>query len=90
MIMVNLALAPTPRAAKATLMRRVTAVARTWWHSYRLKRRQRATVRMLHGLDDRMLKDIGLARNEIESVVATKCAGRRLRCVDLDGVIPPG
>jgi uncharacterized protein YjiS (DUF1127 family) len=88
--MVNLALAPTPRPAKVTLMRRATAVARAWWHSYLRKRHQRAAVRMLHALDDRILKDIGLARGEIESAVATHCAGRRLQCVDLDGVIPRG
>ena len=88
--MVNLPLAPTPRPTKATLMNRATAVARAWWHRYRLKRRQRAAVRMLHALDDRILKDIGLARGEIESAVATKCAGRRLHCVDRDGVIPRG
>jgi uncharacterized protein YjiS (DUF1127 family) len=76
--MLHLALlAPTTRPAKVTLTHRLSAAAQTWWHSYQRKRHARATVRILQGLDDRTLKDIGLDRSEIESVAATGCIGRR-------------
>jgi uncharacterized protein YjiS (DUF1127 family) len=42
------------------------------WQSYWLRRRQRATVRMLRELDQRTLDDIGLNRSEIESVWASR------------------
>ncbi len=47
------------------------------WRAFRYRRRQQATIRVLKSLDDRTLKDIGLARNEIESVVSTQAAERR-------------
>jgi uncharacterized protein YjiS (DUF1127 family) len=37
------------------------------WQSYQLRRRQRATVRLLRELDERTLNDIGLSRSEIEA-----------------------
>jgi uncharacterized protein YjiS (DUF1127 family) len=39
------------------------------WAAYWAHRAERATVAMLRSLDDRALKDIGLDRSEIESVV---------------------
>jgi uncharacterized protein YjiS (DUF1127 family) len=86
--MPNLALAPVTRPAKATVVDRLSAIARTWWHSHQQKRRLRATVRILQGLDDRILKDIGLNRSEIESVVATPCVDRGQWNVDLGGATP--
>jgi uncharacterized protein YjiS (DUF1127 family) len=81
--MLHLALVPATRPARTTLTDRLSAAARTLWHSYRRKRRVRATVHALQGLDDRILKDIGLHRSEIESLARTGCADRRLRYADL-------
>lgn len=39
------------------------------WHTYRAHRDRRAAKAQLKALDDHMLKDIGLDRSEIESVL---------------------
>ena len=49
-------------------------VAKTWHALLRRRRRRQAAVR-LRSLDDRMLKDIGIARSEIDSIV--RGTGRR-------------
>jgi len=48
------------------------------WRGYWHRKAQRATVRMLSGLNDHTLKDIGMARGEIQSVVYGR-RGERLR-----------
>jgi uncharacterized protein YjiS (DUF1127 family) len=55
-------------------------VARVW-HRYWQGRAKRATVALLHSLDDRTLRDIGLSRCEITSVVYGR-AGERTRCYE--------
>jgi len=39
------------------------------WQGYLERRAQRATVRILQSLDARTLKDIGISRGEINSIV---------------------
>ena len=47
----------------------IVARCAAFWSAYRAWRRRRATVKALGALDDRTLKDIGIARGEIASVV---------------------
>ena len=49
------------------------------WNAYRTRSAQRATVRILRDLDDTMLRDIGLSRSEIDSVVYGASGDRRLQ-----------
>lgn len=42
------------------------------WRAFLTQRAQRATISALHTLDDRTLKDIGLYRCEIESMVCAR------------------
>jgi uncharacterized protein YjiS (DUF1127 family) len=39
------------------------------WHALLRRRRRRQAAVRLRSLDDRMLKDIGIARSEIDSIV---------------------
>jgi uncharacterized protein YjiS (DUF1127 family) len=52
-----------------SLGRKVASLARHVWARYWTRRAQHATVAVLSSLDDRALKDIGLDRSEIPSVV---------------------
>jgi uncharacterized protein YjiS (DUF1127 family) len=49
------------------------------WRGYWQRRAKRATVELLHSLDDRTLHDIGVSRNEIPSLVYGR-HGDRTRC----------
>ena len=67
--------------ATPTLTIRVARIARIAWHTYWDWQARRATVEILHALDSRTLRDIGLSRDEIESAVHGKRGDRR-RCYD--------
>jgi uncharacterized protein YjiS (DUF1127 family) len=60
--------APTLRAASKI---------RAWWRAYWLWRAREATITILHRLDQRTLRDIGIDPSEIRSVVYSKLRDRR-------------
>lgn len=57
-----------PEIETQSTLSRMAATAARWLSHRQARRRQRATARILHGLSDRTLKDIGLDRSEIESL----------------------
>src|SRR5262245_30175221 len=59
----------SPHPAHVSIGRKAANLARHVWARYWTRRAAHATVAVLHSLDDRALKDIGLDRSEIESVV---------------------
>ena len=59
------------------LGRKVADLTRQAWSGYWTRRAERATVALLQSLNDRTLKDIGLDRSEIESVVYSSRPGER-------------
>lgn len=68
----------TPRTL--SVRRRVGAGLQRAWANFWRRRAARATLAILHSLDDRTLKDIGMDRSEIESAVCG--AGDRRIWVD--------
>ena len=60
-----------------SLGNKMIAATRRAWTTYWTHRAARATAGILHTLDDRALKDIGLDRSEIESVVYNASRGER-------------
>jgi len=62
---------------RASVGRRVADMAQHAWSRYWRRRAEHATVGLLHALDDRALRDIGLDRSEIESVVYNASRGER-------------
>jgi uncharacterized protein YjiS (DUF1127 family) len=53
------------------------SLAQRAWRTYWAHKAEQTTVLILRSLDDRTLKDIGMDRSEIESVVYTATRGRR-------------
>lgn len=70
------AFAATSRAPRAAVLSRLLEAARKIWTRLQRERRLRATIRTLHGLNDRTLKDVGLRRGDIEAVVRDRCRTR--------------
>ena len=60
----------------SAIRHRARDLARRAWTRYWTRRAAHATVGILHALDDRALKDIGLDRSEIASVVYGGCRRR--------------
>jgi uncharacterized protein YjiS (DUF1127 family) len=56
-----------------------TAFLRRWWGAYWDWRARKATILILHALDRRTLKDIGIDPSEIESLVWSGTCDRRRR-----------
>jgi uncharacterized protein YjiS (DUF1127 family) len=61
------------RAGESRIGHKELSLTRRAWSRYWTRRAACATVAILHALDDRALKDIGLGRSEIESVVYGGC-----------------
>ena len=67
-------------AAEGSLLRRISDHLRNAWHGYWSNRAIRATALILRSLDDRTLKDIGMDRSEIKSIIyAHGASDRRVR-----------
>ena len=69
------------RTETRPLASRALSLAQRAWRTYWAHKAQQTTVLILRSLDDRTLKDIGMDRSEIESVVYTAthggCSGSR-------------
>ncbi len=70
--MTHVVFSPAARPAKVLLIGRLAAATRTLWHSFQKERRLSATVRTLHRLNDHSLRDIGLERDNIESMARSR------------------
>jgi uncharacterized protein YjiS (DUF1127 family) len=67
------------RSNRGSIRHTMLDATRRAWAQYWTARAQRATAGILHRLDDRTLKDIGIDRSEIESVVYGDRCGRGQR-----------
>jgi uncharacterized protein YjiS (DUF1127 family) len=66
-------------AGQFSIGHRLSELGKTWWRAYWRRRSERATIVLLHSLQDNVLHDIGIDRSEIESVVHTRSRGRLQR-----------
>jgi uncharacterized protein YjiS (DUF1127 family) len=62
----------------ASLTHRLSSALHGVWNAYWAHKAERTTVLILSSLDDRTLKDIGMDRTEIESVVRNQGGERRV------------
>jgi uncharacterized protein YjiS (DUF1127 family) len=67
------------RNNRGSIRHMMLTATRRAWARYWTVRAQRATAGILHRLDDRTLKDVGIDRSEIESVVYGDRCGRGQR-----------
>jgi uncharacterized protein YjiS (DUF1127 family) len=79
--MMRAQLVSTPNRGLSSLAARGGRMVVGAWYRYWDSRARRATVEILHSLDERTLRDIGISRGEITSVVFGGCGGHR-RCYD--------
>jgi len=63
-------------AGLSSAAHRVADMGKGLWQAYWRRRSERATINLLHALNDSVLHDIGIDRSEIESVVRTRSKGR--------------
>jgi uncharacterized protein YjiS (DUF1127 family) len=68
-----------PDQSRSNLIDRLGSGILGWWRRYSIRRARRATIDILHRLDDRALEDIGLRRSEIERIVYDDKVERLLR-----------
>jgi len=73
--------APTVSSQAEGRAHGLAAFVRQQWRAYWERRAQRLTVVMLSALDDQTLRDIGVGRSEIDSVVYSR-SGERVRRYD--------
>lgn len=66
-----------PGVAPKFSRRRAAAATRRLWRAYWDRQARRATAVMLHALNDRVLEDLGICRDEIESLVNDATNERR-------------
>ncbi len=71
----------TPNRGSSSLAARGVRIVAQAWHAFRARRARHATAEILGSLDDRTLRDIGISRGEITSVVFGR-RGDRKRCYD--------
>ena len=67
----------TTARSSSTRAARVAEPMKGMWHAYLDWRARHATLRILRSLDSRTLNDIGLHRDEIESVVCSRRGDRK-------------
>ena len=79
--MIRAQLISTPNRGLSTLAARGGRIVARQWNAFWDRRARQATVDLLHTLDDRTLRDIGISRGEIVSVVYGR-RGERRRCYD--------
>lgn len=76
---------PPPRNhydSRDSLGQRIIARVQRAWTGYWTRHAECATTAILHALDDRTLKDIGLDRSEIESAARCDCQRRGPRLAE--------
>jgi uncharacterized protein YjiS (DUF1127 family) len=81
MAMSRLQPAPDADHRPSSLAARAGRLVGRWWQAYWDRRARKATVLLLHALDERTLRDIGIHPGEIESLVYCH-DDDRLRCYD--------
>jgi uncharacterized protein YjiS (DUF1127 family) len=75
----HVSLPTRPATVTSALVASVVRYAGVTWQRLQTWHRRRATVRILQGLSDRTLKDIGVDRSRIEAIVAATPSDRRMR-----------